>query len=99
MTWSVKIQAITPRIEHSRREPKNVVTPLAPDSGVEKMSVPTQARMTRKPNNAPANAASTPVAECLILPELIQYERKSAVGKARMKPQRSPIKMGSALFT
>jgi hypothetical protein len=40
MARSVRMQPITPRAEQSRREPKNVVTPLAPGSGVEKMSVP-----------------------------------------------------------
>jgi hypothetical protein len=98
MTWSVKIQPITPRAEHSRREPKNVETPLAPGSEVEKMSVPTHPRMMRNPNNAPANAPSTPLAECLILTELNQYERKSETGRARTNPQKSPIKMGSAIF-
>src|SRR5579875_1868487 len=99
MSVSVKIQPMIPIMEQSRKEPKKVEAPSAPGNGVEKMSVPTQPRITRKPSNAPVNAPSTPLRGCLILTELIQYESKSAVGKARTKPQKSPIKMGSDRLT
>jgi len=86
---SARIAADSPHTEQISTEPKKVDAPLAPGSSVSKMRVPTQARMIRKPIKLPINAPTTTAVR--FFTALIQNARKSVIGRARIKPKKSPM--------